>query len=76
MITFATLHGTGTYFVWGIKDHIQEEVIKFCHHFFIFLMNLYKAFEAKSSAMIYIRCGNGKKQVVYILPGRLHLLQD
>lgn len=28
MITFATLHGTGTYFIWGIKNHIRDEMWK------------------------------------------------
>ena len=26
MMTFATLHGAGTFFTWGIKHHIQDEV--------------------------------------------------
>ncbi|XP_027123612.1 ferric reduction oxidase 8, mitochondrial-like isoform X2 [Coffea arabica] len=26
MITFATLHGAGTFFTWGIKHHIQDEM--------------------------------------------------
>lgn len=25
-ITFATLHGAGSFFIWGIKHHIQDEV--------------------------------------------------
>ncbi|XP_059657968.1 ferric reduction oxidase 8, mitochondrial [Cornus florida] len=28
MILFATLHGVGTLFIWGIKNHIQDEIWK------------------------------------------------
>ncbi|KAM7475490.1 hypothetical protein LguiB_022733 [Lonicera macranthoides] len=28
MIFFATLHGAGTFFIWGIKNHIQDEMWK------------------------------------------------
>ncbi|KAI8543758.1 hypothetical protein RHMOL_Rhmol08G0242900 [Rhododendron molle] len=26
MILFATLHGAGTFFIWGVKNHIQDEM--------------------------------------------------
>ncbi|KAI7985091.1 hypothetical protein LOK49_LG14G01046 [Camellia lanceoleosa] len=28
MILFATLHGSGTFFIWGLKHHIQDEMWK------------------------------------------------
>lgn len=42
MITFATLHGACTFFIWGVKNHIHDEVIQSNNIFF----NVIKVFEA------------------------------
>lgn len=38
MIFFATLHGAGTFFIWGIKNRIQDEVIS-NHHESVMLVD-------------------------------------
>ena len=37
MILFATLHGAGTFFIWGIKHRIQDEVHMIQFKYMIFM---------------------------------------